>query len=152
MECAHVLLGMRSAGGGKILLVTAASRCQRPLSRKDQERRHRRIRHVDWTAAHRLPNADHASRKSATASPATRPARRRNSRGEEFLECCDKVLSPLTGGVPLTLIAKFTQPISEKLGLKTGKTRSERLAEPPGNVIVALLCSLAAERPTNSAR
>jgi hypothetical protein len=63
--------------------------------------------------------------------------------GEQFLECCDKVLTPLTGGVPLTLIASIAQPISERLGLKMSKTQSERLAEPPGKVIVALLCSLA---------
>jgi hypothetical protein len=63
--------------------------------------------------------------------------------GEQFLECCDKVLTPLTGGVPLRLIASIAQPLSEKLGLKTGKTRVERLAEPPGKVLVAILCSLA---------
>jgi hypothetical protein len=63
--------------------------------------------------------------------------------GEDFLACCDKVLSPLTGGVPMTLIAKISQPISERLGLKTGKARSERYADPPGKILVALLCSLA---------
>jgi hypothetical protein len=63
--------------------------------------------------------------------------------GEDFLECCDQILGPLTGGVPFALIAKLTQPISEKLGLKTGKGRCERLAEPPGTVLVAILCSMA---------
>ena len=63
--------------------------------------------------------------------------------GEDFIECCDKYLSPVTGGVPFSLIAKVTQPISEKLGLKTGKERSERVAGRPGEVIVALLCWLA---------
>lgn len=63
--------------------------------------------------------------------------------GEEFLEHCDSLLTPLTGGVPFTLIAKLTQPLSTRLGLKTGKTRSERLAQPAGAVIVAVLCSLA---------
>jgi hypothetical protein len=63
--------------------------------------------------------------------------------GEQFLECCDKMLTPLTGGVPLTLIASIAQPISEKLGLKMIKTRVERLSGPPGKVIVAMLCSLA---------
>jgi hypothetical protein len=62
--------------------------------------------------------------------------------GEEFLEACDKY-KVLTGGVPLTLIAKISQPISERLGFKTGKVRREELAERPGNVLVALLCSLA---------
>lgn len=63
--------------------------------------------------------------------------------GEEFLEACDKLLTPLTGGVPLTLIAKLAQPLSTRLGLKTGKTRCERLGQGAGTVIVAVLCSLA---------
>ncbi|HEX3601834.1 MAG TPA: hypothetical protein VHU84_16895, partial [Lacipirellulaceae bacterium] len=63
--------------------------------------------------------------------------------GEDFLACCDAVFTPLTGGVPLTLIAKIAQPISERLGLKTGKGRVERLVQRPGTVLVALLCSLA---------
>jgi hypothetical protein len=63
--------------------------------------------------------------------------------GEEFLEACDKFLTPLTGGVPFTLIANLTQPLSTRLGLKTGKTRCERLGRPTGTVIVAALCSLA---------
>jgi hypothetical protein len=63
--------------------------------------------------------------------------------GEDFLEACDKVLAPLSGGLPFTLIAKFAQPIAEKLGLKTGKGRSERMVERPGVAIVAILCSLA---------
>ncbi len=63
--------------------------------------------------------------------------------GEDFLEGCDKVLGSLTGGVPLTLIAKIAQPLNKKLGLKTSKERRERLGERPGTVIVALLCSLA---------
>jgi hypothetical protein len=41
------------------------------------------------------------------------------------------------------LIAKISQPISERLGLKTGKLRREQICERPGNVLVALLCSLA---------
>ena len=63
--------------------------------------------------------------------------------GEEFLKVCDKFAGVLTGGVPLTFIAKISQPISERLGLKTGKVRREQITQPPGNVIVGLLCSLA---------
>jgi hypothetical protein len=63
--------------------------------------------------------------------------------GEQFLEHCDKFASVLTGGVPLTFIAKITQPISERLGFKTGKVRREHIPQPPGHVLVALLCSLA---------
>ena len=63
--------------------------------------------------------------------------------GEKFLEICDGFLSPLTGGVPFTVIAKISQPISERLGLKTGKSRSHFIAQPTGTVLVAVLCSLA---------
>jgi hypothetical protein len=63
--------------------------------------------------------------------------------GEEFLEACDKFLTPLTGGVPFMLIANLTQPLSTRLGLKTGKTRCERLGQGAGTVIVAVLCSIA---------
>lgn len=63
--------------------------------------------------------------------------------GEDFLECCDSLFGTLTGGVPLTIIAKIAQPISERLGLKTGKQRVERVADRPGRVLVAVLCSLA---------
>lgn len=63
--------------------------------------------------------------------------------GEDFLQCCDSLLSPLTGGVPFTLIAKFAQPISTKLGLKTGKTRQEYVSERLAVVFVSILCSLA---------
>ncbi len=68
--------------------------------------------------------------------------------GEEFLAHCDNFLTPLTGGVPLTLISKIAQPLSLRLGLKTGKTRTERLAQPPGTVIVAVLSSLAQNNHT----
>jgi hypothetical protein len=63
--------------------------------------------------------------------------------GEEFMEFFDSVGSALTGGVPLKLIAKISQPISEKMGLKTGKDRQEQVDESPGAVLVAILCSLA---------
>jgi hypothetical protein len=62
--------------------------------------------------------------------------------GEDFLAACDKILSPFSG-VSYTLIAKIAQPLAERLGFKSMKTRSERMIERPGIVIVALLCSLA---------
>jgi hypothetical protein len=63
--------------------------------------------------------------------------------GEQFLDICDKLLSPVAGGVPLTAIAAITQPLTEKLGMKTGCARSATFHELPGTMLVAILCSLA---------
>jgi hypothetical protein len=63
--------------------------------------------------------------------------------GEQFLEICDKLVSPLSGGVSLAAIAALTQPLTERLGIKTGKSRTEHFREPPGAMLVAVLCSLA---------
>lgn len=99
-------------------------------------------RSVDWTnlldcqALLAIPEIrDRISQHAARAT--------KRMSGEDFLEGCDKVLGSLTGGVPLTLIAKIAQPLNKKLGLKTGKERCERWADRPGTMIVALLCSLA---------
>jgi hypothetical protein len=97
---------------------------------------------VDWSqlnnyeALLRIPEVrDRIARHAALAT--------KRFTGEAFLDVCDKVLTPLTGGVPFTLIAKFTQPLSTRLGLKTGKTRCDRISQPVGTTIVAVLCSLA---------
>lgn len=97
---------------------------------------------VDWTG---LLDCQALLAIPAVRERIARHAARATKRlsGEDFLEGCDKVLGTLTGGVPLTLIVKIAQPLNKKLGLKTGKERHERLAERPGTVIVALLCSLA---------
>jgi hypothetical protein len=63
--------------------------------------------------------------------------------GEDFLAVCDKVFTPMSGGVPLTLIAKIAQPLAERFGFKSVKTRSEKMVERPGIMIVAILCSIA---------
>jgi len=63
--------------------------------------------------------------------------------GEQFLELCDKFISPLTAGVPLSPLAKVSQSMYAKLGVKTGKTRTEFLPTPVGHVLVRTLCSLA---------
>jgi hypothetical protein len=59
---------------------------------------------------------------------------------EDFLALADKVI-PL--GVPLDKFVAFAQPMFARLGVETGKERSETLSSPPGSVIVAALCSLA---------
>lgn len=66
---------------------------------------------------------------------------KRGISGEQFVELCDKVLSPLTG-VPLNVVTTIALPIYEHLGIRTGKKRAEFLKRPPGEVIVAALCSL----------
>jgi hypothetical protein len=59
---------------------------------------------------------------------------------EAFLAFADKVI-PST--VPMEKMAAVLQPISGKLGIKTGKEKSETLTLPAGRIIVAALCSLA---------
>ena len=64
--------------------------------------------------------------------------------GEQFLDLCEKALTPLTVvPLPYKAIAKFAQPFNAKLGMKTGKERSACFAQPPGTVLVGVLCSLA---------
>lgn len=59
---------------------------------------------------------------------------------EEFLAICDKLV-PL--GVPMGKLAAPAQSLGARLGIKTGKQRSEALDAPPGAVIVAVLRSFA---------
>jgi hypothetical protein len=66
--------------------------------------------------------------------------------GEEFLEMYGKALGKLAGlpvSLPMTSIAHFAQSTYAKMGIKTGKSRSEFIAKPAGDVIVSMLCSLA---------
>lgn len=60
--------------------------------------------------------------------------------GEEFLAFVDKVI-PL--GLSLEKLGAIVQPISAKLGIKTGKQCSETLSIAPGTVIVRAICSFA---------
>jgi hypothetical protein len=97
---------------------------------------------VDWTKITdyqtllRLPEV-----RERIARHAARATKRLS--GEQFLEICDKLVSPLAGGVSLTAIAALAQPLTERLGIKTGKSRTEHFREPPGAMLVAVLCSLA---------
>lgn len=67
---------------------------------------------------------------------------RQGMTGEQFLEIADKVLAPITL-VPMSATMSIAMPIYKKLGIKTGKTRSELLPHPVGSVLVGILCSLA---------
>jgi hypothetical protein len=66
--------------------------------------------------------------------------------GEEFLENAEKVFAPLMGGMPIaSLTAKFIHPLYVKLGIQMRKLRSETICKRPGEVMVGVLCSLAAQ-------
>jgi hypothetical protein len=61
---------------------------------------------------------------------------------EEWMELGEKVFKPL-GGVSVKTVTSIVVPLYAKLGIKTGKTQSEVRADPPGQVIVDVLCALA---------
>ncbi|MGH7229908.1 MAG: zinc ribbon domain-containing protein [Nitrospiraceae bacterium] len=60
--------------------------------------------------------------------------------GEDFLASVDKVIE---FGVSVEQIARIAQPLATRLGIKTGKVRTEVFSLPPGRVIVGVLCSMA---------
>ena len=60
--------------------------------------------------------------------------------GEEFLESGSKLMGV---SVSLDRVGKIAQEVYGRLGVGTGKTRSERYNRPVGRVIVAVLCTLA---------
>jgi hypothetical protein len=97
---------------------------------------------VDWT---KITDYETLIRVPEVRERIARHAARAKKRlsGEQFLEICDKLVSPLSGGVSLAAIAALTQPLTERLGIKTGKTRSDRFQQPSGTMLTAVLCSLA---------
>jgi hypothetical protein len=65
---------------------------------------------------------------------------------EDFLENCEKVFAPLMGGLPVaSLTAKVMHPLYIKWGIQMRKARSETIFKRPGEVLVGVLCSLAAQ-------
>jgi hypothetical protein len=62
--------------------------------------------------------------------------------GEEWLALCDKAFNPLYG-VSLKTVATIAAPIYAKMGVKTGKVRTDVLTQPPGRGIVGVLCAFA---------
>ena len=64
--------------------------------------------------------------------------------GEEWLDLYGKALGKVTGvPLPMAGLAHFAQSLHAKLGIRTGKSRSEFFAQPVGRMLVTLLCSLA---------
>ena len=65
---------------------------------------------------------------------------------EDFLDKYSGAASKLAGlpvSLPMTSIAQFAQTTYAKMGVRTGKSRTEFVTQPAGQVIVSLLCSLA---------
>ncbi|HEX4416098.1 MAG TPA: hypothetical protein VH107_20875 [Lacipirellulaceae bacterium] len=126
--------------------------CGRPLAqgRKSQDVIRQEINSKADINAPAINWSDMTDCQSLLAVPEVRERIARHAKktkthltGEDFLGVCDKVFAPMSGGVPLTLIAKIAQPLAERLGFKSVKTRSERTTDRPGVVIVGILCSLA---------
>jgi hypothetical protein len=97
---------------------------------------------VDWShetsygALMRIPEVRERVSRQTTLAP-------HRMSGEEFLGFADKVIGPAMGmKVPMAPVAELVQPLYERMGVKTGKTRAERFQWPVGRVIVAVLCSL----------
>jgi hypothetical protein len=65
---------------------------------------------------------------------------KRRLTGEEFLAAIDKIAN---FGVSLSTLAGIAQPLTARLGIGTGKSRSGTFNLPPGRVIAGVLCSMA---------
>jgi len=68
---------------------------------------------------------------------------RKKMTGEEWLGLYDTVMKPFNGGVSLKTVAAVVAPMYARLGIKTGKSRTEVYRAPTGRVIVDVLCALA---------
>ena len=79
---------------------------------------------------------------------ASTAAARTKLSGEEFLELAEKALEPLLGGAPIGKVTALVMPLYAQMGISTSKSRSATLPSPPGEVLVAVLCSLAAAGQT----
>jgi hypothetical protein len=88
---------------------------------------------VDYETIIRVPSVRERIARSAAQS-------HKRISGEEFLEA----FGTITGlPIPMTAVAHAAQALHTKLGIKTGKSRSSTFAAPPGEMLVALFCSLA---------
>ncbi len=94
---------------------------------------------VDYEALLRVPEVRKRIARCAAQS-------KKRMTGEEFLDKYGSELGKLSGiPLPMAPLAHWAQEIGARMGLKTSKSRSQTFAAPPGEVIVALLCSLARE-------
>lgn len=66
--------------------------------------------------------------------------------GEQLLDTYGNALGKLAGlpiALPMSSLAQLAQGAYAKLGVKTGKSRSEQLSQPVGTMLVSILCALA---------
>ena len=71
------------------------------------------------------------------------PEHAKSMTSEEWLGLCDAAFKPLAGGISVKTVTAIVTPIYARMGIKTGKSRTEVLAEPPGQVMVEVLCAFA---------
>lgn len=90
---------------------------------------------IEYDALLRIPEFRDQIAKHAAQS-------KKSITGEEFLNFCDKAFQPMSG-VSMEALVSIVQPVSSKLGIKTGKNKSQVFDKPPGKILLALLCSLA---------
>jgi hypothetical protein len=92
---------------------------------------------VDYRVLTAIPEVHDRVAHSAAQASASMSAK-------DFLAIADKALAPLvSSSVPTESVMQFVQPIYERMGIQTGKTRTEDVPWPTGRVIVAVLCSCA---------
>ena len=94
---------------------------------------------VDYETLLHIPEVRDAISRAAAQS-------KKSMTGEEFLDMYGKALGKLAGlpiALPMSSLAHLAQGAYAKLGIKTGKARTEFVAKPTGTVLVSILCSLA---------
>lgn len=99
---------------------------------------------VDYEALLRVSEVRDRIARSAAQS-------KKKMTGEEFLEIYGNALGKLSGlpvKLPMSSFARFLQSTYAKMGVKTGKSRAQFYATPPGTLLVSLLCALAREGRT----
>ncbi len=94
---------------------------------------------IEYETLLRIPEVRSRIARSAAKS-------KKKLTGEDFLDMYGSALGKLAGlpiKLPMSSLAHFAQSTYAKLGMKTGKSRTQSIAQPPGKVIVSLLCWLA---------
>jgi hypothetical protein len=90
-------------------------------------------REVQYTTILKYPGVRESIERQAQLAP-------KRLTGEQFLKLADKLVPT---GVPLETLASIVQPLYARLGIKTGKERTQPVPAPVARVIVRTLGSLA---------